>query len=111
MNTKEAIKLLKSQMYSIEDLKNIYRLDSDMTSKEKKDFLESVTQNKEFKEVIDLLKRGEKFEKMWEEFSEYLNKEQDSLLKTNGTMIVIKVYKKWNELGQKYFPKEADNET
>jgi len=110
MNTKEAIEFLKSQIYSAEDLKNIYHLDSDMTSKEKRGYLESLTHNKEFKEVIELLKRGERNEKhkqMWVELEVYIEGKSEAL--TN----------KMNTLEQKYFPKikktiiieiEANNE-
>jgi len=60
MNTKEAIEFCKSQKCSIKEIKeNYYIRDGD------KGYMRTFTSNKEFGEIIDLLKRGEKYEQMW----------------------------------------------
>ena len=97
MNTKKAIEFVKNQKYSIEALKNIYRLDNNMTSAEEKSYLESLTRNKEFGEIITLLKRGEKHKDMWEElYVVFGNNIIDDIASLTDVM---------EQLEQKYFPK------
>jgi len=84
MNTKEAIEWAKDMFY--------------MSDTSEKDNIVFITQANK---VIDLLKRGGKYEKMWEEFGEEFKG-----IAVYGTGIFIK--KGMDRYEQKYFPEKIN---
>jgi len=76
-----------------------------MEIKEAIEWLEANKYLTKYKEVIKLLQRGEKYGAMWEEMLHQVN--QIHPLHLNGEDIRRII----NDIIQKYFPKEVDNET
>jgi len=91
MDVKEAVKWIFDIWHEWE---NVYGVSGEISLKE----------GKKMDEVIELLKRGEKFEAMWKEFFEmYCGSEVEK---------DVYVEEVFDHLEQKYFPKEeVDNET
>ena len=100
MNTKEAIEFMKS---FIEVITSIDIRNGDKKSIE--------IYNDKINRIIDLLKRGEKYEAMWKELKykfEILHKDIETG-EEYYTGVINKIDIK--ELEQKYFPKPSDNFT
>lgn len=108
MNTKEAIKWIFDIWHEWE---NVYGISGDI----------SLTEGKKMDEVVELLKRGEKFEEkfleifnenkkvwqMWEECKKDIARASIENWKVSAERFVLEMKK----LEQKYFPKPSDNFT
>jgi len=93
METKEAVKWIFDIWHEWE---NVYGISGEI----------SLEEGKKMDEVIELLKRGEKFEKMWEE----LEKEKCLMIDFDNEGY-FKSYHCLGDIKGKYFPKPSDNFT
>ena len=102
MNTKEAIEFIENELKTYKDILESFGIPE--MKKEKEDIKNAIAN---YKNVIELLQRGEKFEAMWN----HLYCEYGEVFLNDYKNPEILLEERMENLEQKYFPKPSDNFT